>query len=144
MKETILKKASKVVGELDIATIATVDQEGFPRASTISVIKAEGLKTLWFSTGLSTGKVRCLKENNKASLCFTKDGHNITLMGTMDIVTDTDIKKALWVDWFIHHFPKGPTDPEYCILKFTSKKGVLWLDSNYFEFDRQDIDAAEA
>lgn len=49
-------------------------------------------------------------------------------MGTIDVITDPYLKKQLWLDWFINHFPGGVSDPNYCILKFTSKEGTVWLD----------------
>lgn len=139
MKKDILLKAVEIVKSLDHATIATIDDEGFPRASTISSIKVEGLHTFWFSTGLTSGKARCLKNNNKASVCYQKDGNNVTLIGTIEILTDAYIKKELWVDWFIEHFPEGPTDPNYCILKFITEKGALWVDNVSFEFDKSEL-----
>ncbi len=144
MKYEILAKAAEIVKALEHCTIATIDDQGFPRASSISSIKVEGLHTMWFSTGLSSGKVRCLKKNNKVSVCYQQEGQNVTLMGIIDILTNEEIKRELWVDWFIEHFPEGPTDPNYCILKFTAQKGVLWVDRNYLEFDKQDIENLES
>lgn len=143
MKYEVLAKASEIVKSLDHCTIAVIDDDGFPRASSISNIKAVGLRNMWFSTGLSSGKVRCLEKNNKASVCYQQEGQNITLMGTIEILTNEEIKRELWVDWFIEHFPEGPNDPNYCILKFSSQKGVLWVDRHYFEFDKQDIESLE-
>ena len=44
-----------------------------------------------------------------------------------------ETKKALWQDWFIEHFPKGVTDPEYCVLKFTGDKATLWIDGKFIK-----------
>ncbi|NYB75587.1 pyridoxamine 5'-phosphate oxidase family protein [Sedimentibacter hydroxybenzoicus DSM 7310] len=117
------------------ATIAKIDDNGYPRASTISNIKTDGIKTVWFSTGLSSHKVKFFKLNNKASVCYCDGENNITLIGTIEILSDPELKKQLWVDWFINHFPGGVTDPNYCILKFTTNSAFFWIDNQYEEIE---------
>lgn len=67
-------------------------------------------------------------QNNKASVCYTDGENNVTLLGIVDILTDPDLKEQLWLDWFIHYFPGGVTDPNYCLLKFTTKEVHYWID----------------
>jgi len=135
MCNELILKAAEIMNSIETGVLALVDENGFPRASTISNLKTEGIGRAWFSTGLSTGKVRCIQGNNKAGLCYCDGKNNITLMGTIKIFTDLEIKKELWEDWFIDHFPGGIHDPEYCILRFDAEKAVLWVDSKYQEFD---------
>ncbi len=71
--------------------------------------------------------------NKKASICYREGGNNITLVGTIEIVTEPELKKELWLDWFINHFPGGVTDPNYCILRFTAHRASLWIDDQYEE-----------
>lgn len=141
MNEHLISKATLIIRDASIATIAVIDDDGYPRASTISNIKTDGVKTVWFATGLKSGKVKCLMRNNKASVCYHESGNNITLIGTIEISTDLELKKQLWLDWFINHFPEGVTDPNYCILKFTAKQALLWIDSQYEEVEISDINA---
>ncbi|MGE5654802.1 MAG: pyridoxamine 5'-phosphate oxidase family protein [Bacillota bacterium] len=121
------------------ATIALIDDRGYPRASTISSIKTEGISRAWFSTGLRSGKVKCLKNNNRASLCYHDGSNNITLTGTIEILTDPLIKREMWLDWFINHFPGGIDDPNYCILRFTAERAVLWVDSIDREIELEEL-----
>lgn len=144
MKKEVLLKAQQSVKSLDRVIIGTVDQYGFPRASAISLIKFEGLKKAFFATGLDSGKVRCLKQNKKACICYQPDDDNVTVIGEIDILTDQETKELLWQDWFIGHFPGGPSDPNYCVLKFTGQKGVLWFEKNYFEFGNEELSDLEA
>jgi general stress protein 26 len=135
MEKELISKAEAILKEAETAVIALIDEEGFPRASTISSLKTEGIGHVWFSTGLSSGKARCIRINNKAGLCYCNGGNNVTLMGIIEILTDPEIKKELWSDWFIEHFPGGISDPNYCILKFSTEKMVFWIDSEYKELD---------
>ncbi|WHH60031.1 pyridoxamine 5'-phosphate oxidase family protein [Petroclostridium sp. X23] len=133
MSNELISKAEAIMKNANVATIAKIDDKGYPRASTISSIKTDGVKTVWFSTGLSSSKVKFFMINNKASVCYREGGNNITLIGTIDILSDPELKKQLWVDWFINHFPGGVTDPNYCILKFTTNNAIFWIDNQYEE-----------
>lgn len=135
MEKEMTLKAEAIMKAAETAVIALIDEDGFPRASTISCLKTEGISHAWFSTGLSSGKARCLAGNKKASLCFCDGSNNVTLMGTVEILTEPEIKKELWLDWFIDHFPGGVDDPNYCILKFSTEKMVFWIDSEYKEMN---------
>ncbi len=135
MENELILKAGAIMKAARTPVMALIDEEGFPRASTISCLKTEGISHAWFATGLRTGKARCLEGNKKAGLCFCDGSNNVTLMGTTEILTEPDIKKGLWEDWFIEHFPGGVDDPNYCILKFSTEKMVFWIDSEYKEMD---------
>ena len=53
------------------------------------------------------------------------------MTGEVEVVSDTGTKKELWQDWFIHHFPKGPEDPEYILLKFRGNHATIWIDGQF-------------
>ena len=73
--------------------------------------------------------LRCLPDKtirlqlNLEPVCFMKGGDSIVLTGKVEIVSDMEIKKALWSVWMFAHFSGGVIDPSYCILKFTSEEG---------------------
>lgn len=133
MNNELILRAEIIMSNASVATIAKIDDKGYPRASTISNIKTDGVKTAWFSTGLRSSKVKFFMQNSKASVCYHEGGNNITLIGDIEILTDPELKKKLWLDWFINHFPGGVTDPDYCILKFTTKEATFWIDNQYEE-----------
>lgn len=129
--ETIETKALKLLEKCEVISLASIDEQGFPRPVPLCKIKTEGLNTVWFSTGTSSEKTKHFKKNNKAGISFFENQNSIVETGTVEIVTDPETKKKLWQDWFIHHFPQGVTDPEYCILKFTGTKATLWIDGEF-------------
>ena len=49
----------------------------------------------------------------------------------MEVVTDEKLKQELWQDWFIEHFPGGPTDPGYVLLKFTANHATYWIEGTF-------------
>lgn len=52
----------------------------------------------------------------------------MALTGKVEVVTDEKMKQELWQDWFINHFPGGPTDPGYVLLKFESNHATYWIE----------------
>lgn len=129
--KTIETKALELLEKCEIISLASIDENGFPRPVPLSKIKTEGLNTVWFATGTSSEKTKNFEKNNKAGISFYVGGNSIIETGIVEIVTDSETKNALWQEWFIEHFPKGVTDPEYCILKFTGEKITLWIDGEF-------------
>ena len=132
MSKELIQKAGEVIaqytGEESYCTLALIDAEGYPTASTISVSKAGGIEWLTFCTGLESNKAKRIEKCNRAGVCFNKDGaHNITLVGTIEIVTDPDVKKEMWYDGMANHF-SGFEDPGYCVLRFKTKRYNLLVD----------------
>ena len=133
MSKELVLKAETIMRNADVAYIAKIDDKGYPRVSTISNIKTNGLKKVWFATGLKSSKVKIFKQNNRASVCYHEGGNNITLIGDIEILTTPELKEQLWKDWFINHFPGGITDPNYCILEFITREAIFWIDNQYDE-----------
>jgi len=124
----ICDKALSLISLASTAVLASIDDNGYPRAVPMASIKTEELHTMWFATGTNSEKVKHYRKNNKASVCYHAGDDTITFTGEVQMVDDMAIKKELWLDWFINHFPGGIEDPEYCILKFSAKQAVVWID----------------
>ena len=127
----IEEKAISILTECDTAMLASVTEEGYPRPVPMGKIKADGISQIWFSTGTFSDKTIQFQLNPKAGVCFMKGGDSIVLTGKVEIVSDMEIKKALWSDWMFAHFPGGVIDPSYCILKFTSEEATYWIDNEF-------------
>jgi general stress protein 26 len=39
------------------------------------------------------------------------------------------MKKETWYEGLEEHFPNGVADPNFCVLKFTTKRYNLWVDA---------------
>jgi len=131
MNQEIISKAGEIVakntGEAGYCALALIDLDGYPTASTISAAKADGIKWLTFCTGLGSPKVDRIKKCNRASVCFNSAGYNITLVGTIEILTAADVKEEMWYGGLTQHF-SGPEDPNYCVLKFKTERYNLLVD----------------
>lgn len=45
------------------------------------------------------------------------------LIGKVEVLEDNKSKEMLWQDGDTMYYPKGVTDTDYCVLKFTVSKG---------------------
>ena len=131
MNKEIISKSREIVeqntGEGTYCELALIDLEGYPTVSTITASKADGINWLTFCTGLGSDKSNRIKKCNRASVCFNSDEYNITLVGTMDIITDLDVKNEMWYGGLSNHF-SGPQDPNYCVLRFKTERYNLLVD----------------
>ena len=130
-----IKKATNLLAQCKDITIASIEDEGFPRPVPMSKISSKGCNEVWLATAANSVKVTDFTLNNKAGLCYEHYGDSVSLRGTVEIVTDDDIRKEMWQDWFIHHFPEGPADKDYTLLHFTGTKATFWINGEFAHSD---------
>ena len=127
----ITVKAAALLDKCGDVVLSSVSENGFPSPCVLAKIKSEGIHKLWFSTGLKgTITIHFLK-NPKAGVCFYSGGDGVTLTGKVTVRTDAATRAALWVDWFINHFPGGVDDPNYCVLEFEAEEATFWIDHEF-------------
>lgn len=127
----LIRKAEALLAECSAVTIASVNSDGFPRPVPMSKGDTEGCRTVWMATGTDSVKVSDFRQNPKAGLCYDKDGSSVCLRGFVEIIDDDRVLKEKWQDWYINHFPGGPADPNYVLLRFTAKEATLWIDHEF-------------
>lgn len=132
MNSKIVNKAIDIIREKSVGgnkgycTLALIGPDGYPTTTTISISKAEGLNWLTFCTGLGAKDER-INHCNKASVCLNSEEYHISLVGTIEIITDPEVKKEMWYEGLSNHFT-GFDDPAYCVLKFTTERYTLFVD----------------
>lgn len=129
--KTLKEKAAEILQRCEVVTLASVNEDGFPRPIPISKIKTESISTIWMATGTNSVKTKNFQSNPKAGLCFQENGNSVALTGEVEVVTDEKLKLELWQDWFIAHFPGGPTDPGYVLLKFNAHQATYFIDGTF-------------
>jgi general stress protein 26 len=128
-----INKLEKFISKRNVAFLTSVDGEGFPNIKAmLPPRKRIGIKVFYFSTNTSSMRVRQYRENPKACIYFYRKGliryEGIMLKGVMEVLEDNDIKKELWQTGDKMFYPKGATDSDYCILKFTAQNGRYYRD----------------
>lgn len=133
--ENIKEKAAQMLATAQVITVASIDENGYPRPVAMVKIKDED-GAIYVSTGTSSAKTAHFKANPKAGISIVKGGDSIVYTGEMEIVTDEAVKRAFWGDWMLPHFPGGVDDPEYCVLKFTPKSATYWIDNAFVKDEK--------
>lgn len=135
MSQAILDKAASIVNantrhqgaDNPICVLSQIDLDGSPTAATITPSKADGLRWVTLCSGLESNWAKRCKSDPSACLCFSTGEYNISLVGTLQIVTDPDIKREMWYKGLENHF-SGPEDPGYCVLRFETQRYNLLVD----------------
>ena len=131
MHEDIIHKAGNIVENSlrgrGYCALALIEPDGTPAVSTITPSKADGIKWITFCTGLNGPKIERIKTSGRAGVCFNAMDHNVSLTGSIEIITDREIKKEMWYEGLQNHF-SGPEDPDYCVLLFKTERYNLLVD----------------
>lgn len=130
-QKSMSEKAEAVLARCEAVTLASVNADGFPRPVVMSIMKHIGFNEVWMSTGADSEKTFEFRKNPRAGLCYSSNGDSVVMRGYVEIVTDDGLRKEMWKDWMIHHFPGGPTDPNYVLLRFVGIDATLWIDEEF-------------
>lgn len=120
--------------------ISSVSPEGFPNTKAMLPPRLrEGIKTFYFTTNTSSMRVSQYLENPKACIyfCDKRFFRGVMLLGTMEVLEDAASKELIWRDGDTMYYPKGVTDPDYCVLRFTAASGRYYSNfkSESFEIE---------
>lgn len=126
----MMRDAGQTIGNLidkqGVAFISSLDEDGFPNTKAmLPPRKRDGIKTFYFTTNTSSMRVRQYRSNPKACIyfCDKRFFRGVMLKGTMEVLEDAASKEMIWQDGDTMYYPKGVTDPDYCVLKFTAQTG---------------------
>lgn len=128
-----LQKLKEFIGKQNVAFISSIDENGLPNTKAmLPPRKREGLKTFYFSTNTSSLRVRQYRQNPAACVYFYHKGmvrfQGVMLRGRMEILDDAETKQMIWRPGDQMFYPKGVTDPDYCVLRFTATDGRYYRD----------------
>jgi len=136
-----MKDAEKTVGNLidkqSISFISSIDKDGFPNTKAmLPPRKREGIKTFFFTTNTSSMRVAQYRKNPQACIyfCDKRFFRGVMLKGVMKVLNDAASKEMIWQDGDTVYYPKGVTDPDYCVLKFTAQSGRYYANFSSKDF----------
>lgn len=129
--KTLEQRAAEMLGRAETVVLASVTDEGFPRPVPVSRIASEGFAAVWMATGADSEKTAHFRRNPQAGLCFSENGNSVVLTGRVEVVADPAVKAAHWQEWLIDHFDRGPSDPNYVLLKFNGESATFWIDGEF-------------
>jgi general stress protein 26 len=135
MDQKIMEKAVEIISEKKLdCVLSLIDLDGYPTGSAIRVVKNDRINWLTFATYFDSNKVKRIDKCNLASVCFFsfEPYYNITLVGKIEVLTDTEIKKEMWHEGCEEVF-SGYEDENYCVLKFVTERYKIFFGENEVE-----------
>ena len=118
-----------LIDKQGVAFIGSVDGDGFPNMKAmLPPRKREGIKTFYFTTNTSSMRVSQYRSNPKACVyfCDRRFFRGVMLIGTAEVLEDSESKEMIWREGDTMYYPEGVTDPDYCVLRFTVNKGRFY------------------
>ena len=123
-KNDVKRNVAELMSRSRYAKLITYGPDDAPRARIMTNLPMGSDMVIWFATGLSTSKIQDIKKNPNVCV-FIDDAADLTnasITGKVEIVTDDRLRKKFWQPPFGFFFPRGPSDPDYCLLKISPKK----------------------
>jgi len=140
----VMKDAEETIGNLidkqKVSFIGSVDSDGFPNMKAmLPPRKREGIRIFYFTTNTSSMRVAQYRKDEKACIyfCDRRFFRGVMLKGTMEVLEDAESKKMIWRAGDTIYYPKGVTDPDYCVLKFTARTGRYYSSFSSEDFEVQ-------
>ncbi len=123
------KTIGNLISKQGVAFMSSVDKNGFPNTKAmLPPCKTEGIKIFYFHTNTSSMRVSQFLENPKSCLyfCDRRFFRGVMLVGTVEVLQDSETKKTFWKDDYTMYYPQSVSDPDYCILRFTAQHGRFY------------------
>lgn len=114
----MLAKTIDLLNRSNLLSLASINEQGYPRVCIVTKLHNEGLDKIYVATGSSSNKTKHFQADPRASICYYDEQASAILTGNIKIVDCLELKQALWQDWLLEHLPGGVEDPEYCVLEF--------------------------
>lgn len=127
----LIGEATALLARCGTVTLASVNADGFPRPVPMGKGQTAGCHEIWMATGASSEKVADFTRDARAGLCYADGGDSVCLRGRVEIVRDDAVRRAMWQESYAEHFPGGPTDPEYVLLRFVGTEATFWIDGAF-------------
>lgn len=132
-----LKTIENLIAHQKVAYISSVDEQGFPNTKAmLPPRKMEGIHTFYFTTNTSSMRVSQYREQPKACIyfCDQRFFRGVMLKGYMEVLEDQTYKDMIWQEQDTMYYPKGVTDPDYCVLRFHATEGRFYSQFNSKDF----------
>ena len=120
------EKALEIVNQCKIGMFGNKDEQGNPQIKAMLKTKNEGLNIFWFCSNTSSKRAAQIQKDENACIYFYEGFNGVMFSGTAEVSWDDDVRKSFWEDGMERHYPLGPLDPDFALIKFTAKSGNLY------------------
>jgi general stress protein 26 len=88
-------------------------------------------------THASSRKMNHIRTNQAVCVyyCEPREFCGLSLDGSLEIITDSELRRRIWQDYWIKYFPRGADDPEYTVLSLHPVRANYYHRTDKFLFD---------
>jgi len=123
-----IQKLGELIKDINIAMLTTALPDGSLRSRPMATQGGDFDGTLWFFTGIETGKVHEIQDDQHVNLAYSEPGAQkyVSVSGKARIVRDQSKIDELWSTPLKAWFPGGKDDPNIAILKIEVDSAEYW------------------
>ena len=118
-------KAEELLQQCGPVTLTCVGADGYPRASVMTKLHTESIRTFYFFARASSKKTQNISQNPKACISYEAPGGSVTLVGDVSICTSREKKQELWLPELERIFPMGADSGQLVLLQFTARQATF-------------------
>jgi general stress protein 26 len=132
--------------------LSSIDETGFPLIRAMLNLRNSRIfpalekymdqsDKLYFTTNTSLPKVKQITGNPNvcAYFCIPSEWRGCAVQGTIGIVHDRTVKKALWQESWTMYYPNGIDDPEYTVLLLAPRNIKGYCQLNHYTLAPGDL-----
>lgn len=130
----IENKATKLLDSVNVATLTSINENGYPRTCLLRKVKNEGFMDIYFISSKRSklnGKVTHFENNSKASVCYFSNSDTVTLIGNIEFIGDRKLREEIWDELDRQFFKNGIDDPKFRLLKFRTIEATFWIEGKF-------------
>ena len=130
----IENKACELINECKVASLTSINENGYPRTCVLNIAKRNSFKEIYFVTSKRShinGKATHFEVNNKASVCYYLGGDSVTLIGDVEFITDRSVQEEIWNEADRKFFKNGIDDPKFRLIKFHTIEATFWIEGKF-------------
>ena len=144
-KKEAITESLKLAERSEIVMLGSNGINGYPYIKGMIKRENEGIRTVWLSTNTSSMRVPQIANNPKTCLYFVDFDRweGLMLVGTAEVLQDLESKQRLWEQGDNRYYPKGVTDPEYTVLRFTSEWGNYYHKLSNVTFSIDEVEGKD-
>jgi general stress protein 26 len=122
-------KLGKLIREIRVAFLTTVDLDGHFHMRPVQTLALEGHDTLWFFTDWSSPKVGEMRRDVRVALGYADPRQHayVALSGSSTLLRDRQKAEELWSIEQRAYYPDGPTDRRLALLRVSIERAEYWI-----------------
>lgn len=125
----------EIINSNKIAMFGTIGENGSPYIKAMLLTKNDGLNLFWFCSNTCSKRRNHIMQNPNACLYFYEGFDGVMLTGKAEISYDNDMRLQFWNDDMYYHYPQGPKDPDYMLIKFIAVNGNFYSQKKNEDFE---------